>query len=79
MHHLQWQLLDQLQMIGNGYTYNQICVAVYKYYHSEDIIVYADRKAEENYLSLDELGIVLGKISQQLPGIHIVQSLEIRV
>lgn len=31
------------------------------------IIVYFDHGVEEKYLSLEELGTVLGKLSQQLP------------
>lgn len=37
---------------------------------SKNIIVYCDDKVEERYLSLDDLGIVLEKLSHQLPGMY---------
>ena len=36
----------------------------------EHVVIYNDNEAEENVLSLDELGTVLKRLSEQLPGIY---------
>ena len=41
--------------------------------YSENIIIYNDKEAEGKYLTLDQLGTVLGKLSEQMPG-NLIQS-----
>ena len=38
-------------------------------FYSENIVFYDDLEVEEKFLSLDELGTVLKRLSEQLPGI----------
>ena len=38
--------------------------------YSENIIIYSDKEAEGKYLTLNQLGSVLGKLSEELPGYY---------
>ena len=44
---------------------------LYMFYNSGTIIVFADPEAEKKYLTLDQLGVVLKHLSEQLPGISV--------
>lgn len=41
-----------------------ICLFV----HSENIVVYDDLASEDKYINLDQLGAVLRRLSEELPG-----------
>ena len=45
-------------------------------YISGTIVIYDDNEANEKYLTLDQLGVVLKHLSEQLPGISIHQALK---
>jgi hypothetical protein len=38
--------------------------------YSENIVIYTDKEAEGKYLTLDQLGSVLEKLSEELPGYY---------
>ena len=55
-------------MINCALTRQQRRLVISNIKYRDNFVVSNDTEAEATYLSLDELGVVLGKLNQQLPG-----------
>ncbi len=57
------------------YKLTLVLITLHYFCYSGNIVVFDDPEAEGKYLSLDQLGVVLKNLSQQLPGRNAHQSL----
>ena len=53
---------------NNFFSNLTLLLIIVFYMYSENIVFYDDLEVEEKFLTLDELGTVLKRLSEQLPG-----------